>query len=87
MKKVVLTKLMVAFFLAVPFLARGITVLTGPTFTPATAAPLAGLLQLTTDVNSRISIMVNDGTTNWTRDFYNFSTNHSRFSPDSNRGW
>jgi arylsulfate sulfotransferase len=52
-------------------------ILSGPTFTPAANAPLAGVLQLTTDVNSRVSVLVNDGTSLWERDFYDFGTNHS----------
>jgi hypothetical protein len=51
--------------------------LSGPTFTPATAAPLAGTLQITTDVNSRISVIISDGFGNQEKDFYDFSTNHS----------
>ncbi len=58
-------------------LARGLTILSGPTFTPAANAPLAGVLQLTTDVNSRVSILVSDGTNLWEKDFYDFATNHS----------
>jgi len=61
-------------------LARGtfaITISSGPTFIPATNAPLAGVLQLTTDVDSRVSIHVTDGTNTWTRDFYDFSTTHA----------
>ena len=57
--------------------SRAITVVSVPSFTPATNAPLAGLLQLSTDVNSRVSVTVNDGVTNWTRDFYDFGTTHS----------
>jgi arylsulfate sulfotransferase len=51
--------------------------LSGPTFTPATAAPLAGLLQVTTDVRARISVTVNDGTNVWKRDFYSFAASNS----------
>jgi arylsulfate sulfotransferase len=54
-----------------------ITIVSGPSFTPATNAPLAGTLQLTTDVNSRISALMSDGTSTWQKDFYDFSTNHS----------
>jgi hypothetical protein len=43
----------------------------------ATNAPLAGMLQLTTDVESRISISVNDGTSSWTRNFHDFQQTHS----------
>ncbi len=54
-----------------------VTIVSGPTFTPATNAPLAGLLQLTTDVDSRVSVLVSDGTNLWERDFYDFATTHS----------
>jgi arylsulfate sulfotransferase len=57
--------------------SRALTILTGPTFTPATNAPLAGRLQLTTDENCRVSVQVGDGTGTWTREFYEFTTNHS----------
>jgi arylsulfate sulfotransferase len=72
--------------LAVCPLSRALTILSGPTFTLATNAPLAGLLQLTTDVPSRVSVLVEDGTNTWERDFYDFSTTHSLpllgFEPD-----
>jgi arylsulfate sulfotransferase len=55
----------------------GLTILSGPSFTPAANAPLAGLLELTTDVDSRLSILVSDGTSVWERDFYDYATNHS----------
>ncbi|HEY1790969.1 MAG TPA: aryl-sulfate sulfotransferase [Verrucomicrobiae bacterium] len=51
--------------------------MSGPTFTPASAAPLAGTLQIATDVNSRISVIISDGFGNQEKDFYDFSTNHS----------
>jgi hypothetical protein len=58
--------------------AHALTILSGPTFTAAGAnAPLAGTLQLTTDVPSRISISVYDGTNTWSRKFYDYSTVHS----------
>lgn len=66
---------------------QAITILSGPTFTPATNAPLAGLLKLTTDVPSRVSVNVTYGTNSWQRDFYDFTTNHSLpllgFKPDT----
>jgi hypothetical protein len=68
---------LIGSLLAVSFSADAVTILTGPTFTPATNAPLAGLLQLTTDVSSRVGIQVTDGTNIWQRSFYDFSTNHS----------
>jgi arylsulfate sulfotransferase len=57
--------------------AQAVTVLSGPAFTPATNAPLAGVLQLATDVNSRVSIQISDGINSWEKDFYDFSTNHA----------
>ena len=41
-----------------------------PVFAPATNAPLAGLLQVDTDVDARVSVLVNDGTGTWRRDFF-----------------
>ena len=57
--------------------SNAVTILSGPAFTPAANAPLAGVLQLTTDVDSRISVRVSDGTNLWERDFYDFGTVHS----------
>jgi arylsulfate sulfotransferase len=54
-----------------------VSIVSGPTFTPATNAPLAGVLALTTDVKSRISVLVNEGTNTWERDFFDFATSHS----------
>src|ERR1700761_5909303 len=57
--------------------AEGVTVLQGPTFTPGTNAPLAGVLALTTDVPSRVSVEVNDGVAPWERDFFDYGTSHT----------
>ncbi len=57
--------------------SSAVTFLSGPSFTPAANAPLAGLLQLTTDVDTRISVLVSDGTDLWERDFYDYATTHS----------
>src|SRR5437870_1306087 len=68
-------------FIAIVILAstssHGVTLLSDPSFTPATNAPLAGVLQLTTDVDTRVSVSVNDGTGSWARSFYDFGQNHS----------
>jgi arylsulfate sulfotransferase len=53
------------------------TILSGPTFTPSNYAPLAGVLQVNTDVDSRVSVLVSDGTSIWEKDFYDFGTTHS----------
>ena len=57
--------------------SHAVTILSGPTFAPAASAPLAGVLQLTTDVGSRVSVLVDDGTNLWEKDFYDFGTTHS----------
>ncbi|MGO9199493.1 MAG: aryl-sulfate sulfotransferase [Limisphaerales bacterium] len=57
--------------------ARAVTILSGPSFTEAVSAPLAGALQLTTDVSSRVSVSVSDGVGNWERGFYDYGTTHS----------
>ena len=67
---------MAVFLILVPGV-QALTVLSGPAFVPATNAPLAGLLQLATDVDSRVSVQVSDGANTWERDFYDFATTHS----------
>jgi hypothetical protein len=57
--------------------ALALTITSPPTLTRATNAPLAGILQLATDVPSRVSVSVNDGTTVWTHDFLDYGANHS----------
>jgi arylsulfate sulfotransferase len=57
--------------------SHALTVLAGPSFTPATNAPLAGVLTLTTDTDSLVSVSVNDGKKPWKRDFFDFGTNHA----------
>ena len=71
-----MTSLMVAFLTIAPR-SQAVTILSGPTFTPAANAPLAGTLSLATDVGSRVSVLVGDGTDVWEKDFYDYSTNHS----------
>ncbi len=63
--------------LGVSFCSRALTISSGPTFTEATNAPLAGTLQLTTDQASRVSVSVSDGQGSWQRNFYDFGTTHS----------
>ncbi|MGO8696409.1 MAG: hypothetical protein ACLQVY_01635 [Limisphaerales bacterium] len=55
---------------------RALTVLSAPSFTPATNAPLAGVLALTTDVPSQVSVSVSDAVGTWERDFFDYGTNH-----------
>jgi hypothetical protein len=54
-----------------------VTILTGPSVTPTTNAPLAATLQLTTDLDSRVSVLVTDASNVWERDFFDFGTNHT----------
>src|ERR1035438_2451297 len=63
--------------LGVSFCSHAVTIVTWPTFTQATNAPLAGVLQLTTLEDTRVSVSVNDGYGSWQRNFYDFSTAHS----------
>ena len=85
MQKLILTSFITAT-LTFSMRLHAVTIVSGPSFTPATNAPLAGLLQLTTDVDSRIHILVSDGTEAWERDFFDFSTTHQMpllgFKPD-----
>ena len=57
--------------------SRGATILSNLSFTPAINAPLAGLLSVTTPINTRISVLISDGTDIWEKDFYDFATTHS----------
>jgi hypothetical protein len=57
--------------------SRAVSIVTGPTLTRAIGAPLAALLQLSTDVPTRISVAVSDGSNIWNRAFFDYSTNHS----------
>ena len=57
--------------------SNGIVISSGPSFVPAANAPLAGSLQLTTDVPSRVTVTVNDGQTTWSKTFYDYATSHS----------
>lgn len=73
----------VAALMTTPLAARAtassgpINIVSGPTLTPATNAPLAAVLRLTTDVDSRISVRVADDAGVRERDFYDYSKDHS----------
>jgi len=56
---------------------EAVTIVSGPSLTPTARAPLAAVLQLSTDIDSRVSVLVSDGTNMWERDFYDFATTHS----------
>ena len=48
-----------------------------PSFIPSTNAVLAGTLRVTTDVDTRVSANISDGTSSWTRNFHDFGQTHS----------
>ncbi|MGD0744881.1 MAG: aryl-sulfate sulfotransferase [Verrucomicrobiota bacterium] len=75
-RRIVMTSLLAGVLTVSPW-CHAVTIVSGPSFAPATNAPLAGLLQLTTDVDSRINVLVGDGTDFWERDFYDFARTHS----------
>jgi arylsulfate sulfotransferase len=58
--------------------SRAVTILSGPSFTQATNAPLAGVLHVTTDVPTRLTVSVDEGTNVWTRRFYDYATAHAQ---------
>src|SRR6266576_877977 len=66
-----------AAHLTVSISCAALTISSGPSFTPAANAPLAGTLSLTTDEPSRVSVSVRDGTNTWERNFYDYRTAHS----------
>src|SRR5690349_21475402 len=66
-----------ASFSVISFKAGAVTITSGPTFTPASNAPLAGILQVRTDVPTRLSISVWDGTNTWQRSFVDYTNNRS----------
>lgn len=57
--------------------SRALTISSAPTFTPAPRAPLSGVLKVQTDIPSRVSVSVSDGTSTWKRNFFDYSTDHS----------
>jgi hypothetical protein len=59
------------------YTTEAVNILSGPSFTKAANAPLAGSLALTTDVPARVSISVNDGVGVWSRDFIDYATSQS----------
>src|ERR1051326_7655379 len=69
--------LALATILALPISTSALTILSGPSFTPAVNAPLAGVLALSTDDSSRVSVSVSAGGNMWKRNFYDYHTTHS----------
>ena len=59
-----------------PFTSSGVNIVRGPFFFPAGNAPLAGTLQVDTDVPSRVSVSYDDGLHVWQRNFYDYGTTH-----------
>jgi hypothetical protein len=67
----------VASIVSAPAVSHALTITSGPTWTPASNGPLAGVLELNTDVSSRVSVVVCDGTNTWERNFLDYGTVHS----------
>jgi arylsulfate sulfotransferase len=68
---------LVAGLWAFPVPCHAITISSGPSFAKSTNASLAGVLRLTTDIDSRVGVLVNDGKGVWERHFYGYGTAHS----------
>src|SRR2546421_149741 len=66
-----------ASFSVVSFQAEAVTIISGPAFTPASNAPLAGVLQVATDVPTRVSVSISDGSNSWQRSFVDYTNAHS----------
>jgi len=66
-----------AMFLMVSMCAHALVILSGPALILTPSAPLAATLQVTTDVDSRVSVSVRDGTNTWQRNFYNYSKSNT----------
>lgn len=64
-------------FLFISVRVNALTILSSPVFTPASNAPLAGVLTVHTDVDSRVSLLLSDGIDFWQKDFFDYSTSHS----------
>ena len=65
-----------AFWIII-FPAQALSFVGAPAFTPSIQAPLAGSLDLTTDVESRVGVTIDDGVSVRTRYFPTYATNHS----------
>jgi arylsulfate sulfotransferase len=63
--------------LGVSICSHAVTISSGPSFTKATNAPLAGVLQLATAQDTRITVSVNEGTNTWERRFYDYASAHA----------
>src|SRR5262245_13031404 len=66
-----------ATFLGICCHAHALTVTSGPVLLQTNKAPLACKLQLSTDVDSRVSVEFDAGIESWRKDFYDYNTTHS----------
>lgn len=64
-------------FLITGSLSRAVSILPGTVLTKSTNAALAAKLDFATDVPSRVSVSMTNGTEGWVRHFYDYSTAHS----------
>lgn len=77
LRELILSILLVVIYSSASRSSHALGILTGPSFAKSTNAPLAGTLQLTTDVPSRVTVAVSDGTNTWERRFFDYGTSHS----------
>ena len=73
--------LVLLFFLSgilISTFAWSIEVTLGPSLTmnPNAVTPLAGVVELTTDVPARVTLTISDGSDSWVREFAEFQTDH-----------
>jgi arylsulfate sulfotransferase len=64
------------FFVPGCFHASAVTVTAPLVFTKSTKAPLAGTLEVKTDLPSRVTVSVDDGFSTWERAFFDYGTDH-----------
>src|SRR5687767_6005930 len=62
---------------AVPAAAAQLRITAAPVLRPATDAPLARVLELSTNVRSRVTVMASDGQETWQRQFEQLATSHT----------
>jgi hypothetical protein len=63
--------------MAFPPASPGVTFTLEPLLVPAALASLAGTLLLATDLASRVSVSVRDGSNTWQRNFYDYNMAHT----------
>lgn len=75
-RRVLFRGLLLALVLMPPG-SYGLTIRSAPSFIKASGGPLSGVLQVSTDKPSRVTVSVDDGVGRWERAFYDYATDHS----------